>query len=47
MLAALANIQYDGVTGPIAFDNKGDIKGGTLTLYTFKNGAREQVKAIK
>ena len=47
VLAALANIQYDGVTGPIAFDNKGDIKGGTLTLYTFKNGAREQVKVIK
>lgn len=47
VLAALANIQYDSVTGPIAFDNKGDIKGGTLTLYTFKKGAREQVKVIK
>ena len=47
VLAELAKIQYDGVMGPIAFDNKGDIKGGTLTLYTFKNGAREQVKVIK
>lgn len=47
VLTALASIQYDGITGPIAFDDKGDIKGGTLTLYTFKNGAREQVKVIK
>jgi branched-chain amino acid transport system substrate-binding protein len=47
VLPALAKIQFDGVMGPIAFDNKGDIKGGTLTLYTFKNGAREQVKVIK
>ncbi len=47
IVPALAAIQYDGVTGPIAFDNKGDIKGGTLTLYTFKNGARQLVKVIK
>ena len=29
-------------TGPIAFDEKGDIKNGALTLYTYK-GARTQI----
>lgn len=29
---------YKGVTGTIAFDQKGDIKNGALTLYTYKIG---------
>jgi len=37
-LPALAKIQYTGVTGPIQFDEKGDIKGGAITLYQVKNG---------
>ena len=37
---------YKGVTGTISFDDKGDIKNGALTLYTFKGGAREQL-AVK
>jgi branched-chain amino acid transport system substrate-binding protein len=37
---------YQGVTGTIGFDDKGDIKNGALTLYTFKGGVREQV-AVK
>jgi len=46
-LPELAKIQYEGVTGPISFDDKGDIKGGTLSLYTFRNGKRELVKVIQ
>ncbi|MFZ9546894.1 MAG: branched-chain amino acid ABC transporter substrate-binding protein [Burkholderiaceae bacterium] len=46
-LPELAKIQYDGVTGPIAFDANGDIKGGTLTLYTFRNGKRESLSVIQ
>ena len=38
---------YKGVTGTIAFDNKGDIKNGALTLYTYKGGAREQVSVVR
>ena len=37
---------YKGVTGTIAFDDKGDIKNGALTLFTYKGGAREQI-AVK
>jgi branched-chain amino acid transport system substrate-binding protein len=40
-LPELAKISYKGITGTIAFDPKGDIKDGTLTLYTFKAGHRQ------
>jgi branched-chain amino acid transport system substrate-binding protein len=46
-LPELAKIQYKGVTGPIAFDSKGDIKDGTLTLYTYKGGKRTQIAVTK
>lgn len=46
-LPELAKINYKGVTGPITFDSKGDIKNGTLTLYTYKNGKREQIAVVK
>lgn len=38
---------YKGVTGTIAFDGKGDIKNGALTLYTYKGGAREQIAVVR
>jgi branched-chain amino acid transport system substrate-binding protein len=38
---------YKGVTGTIAFDNKGDIKNGALTLYTFKGGKRDQIAVVR
>jgi branched-chain amino acid transport system substrate-binding protein len=31
----------------IAFDKKGDIKDGTLTLYTYKDGKRELLAVTK
>ena len=38
---------YKGVTGNISFDEKGDIKNGALTLYTYKAGKREQIAVIR
>jgi branched-chain amino acid transport system substrate-binding protein len=38
---------YTGVTGTIAFDNKGDIKNGALTLYTYKAGKRDQIAVVR
>ena len=38
---------YKGVTGNISFDEKGDIKNGALTLYTYKGGKREQIAVIR
>ena len=43
----LAKIQHKGVTGNIAFDDKGDIKDGTLTLYTYKGGKRQILAVTK
>lgn len=46
-LPELARINFPGITGAIAFDAKGDIKDGTLTIYTFKGGKRELVAVTK
>jgi branched-chain amino acid transport system substrate-binding protein len=35
------------VTGDIAFDDKGDIKNGALTLFTYKAGKRELLKIVR
>jgi branched-chain amino acid transport system substrate-binding protein len=37
-LPELAKISRQGVTGPIAFDEKGDLKSGPITLYEVKGG---------
>ena len=37
---------YKGVTGVIAFDEKGDIKNGALTLYTYKAGKRDELAVV-
>ncbi len=38
---------FKGVTGTIGFDEKGDIKNGALTLYTYKAGNREQIAVVR
>ena len=45
-LPELAAIQYEGVTGNIAFDEKGDIKGGSISLYQVKDGKWEYIETI-
>ncbi len=38
---------YKGVTGNISFDEKGDVKNGALTLYTYKDGKRDQIAVVR
>jgi len=38
---------YKGVTGTISFDEKGDIKNGALTLFTYKGGKRDQIAVVR
>lgn len=45
--ALAATDNYKGVTGNISFDNKGDIKNGALTLYTYKGGKREEIAVVR
>ena len=46
-LPMLAKTNYKGITGNIQFDAKGDVKDGTLTLYTYKAGKREILTVTK
>lgn len=46
-LPVLAKTQYDGVTGPIAFDSRGDLKDAALTLYTYRGGKKEKIAVVK
>ena len=47
-LAVLAKTEaYKGVTGTISFDNKGDIKNGALTMYTYKGGEKSQIAVVR
>jgi branched-chain amino acid transport system substrate-binding protein len=38
---------YSGATGPIAFDEKGDIRNGALTLITYKGGKKEVIAVAR
>jgi len=45
-LAELPRIQRAGVTGPISFDERGDIRGGAITLYQVRNGKWEVLETV-
>ncbi|HET7863200.1 MAG TPA: branched-chain amino acid ABC transporter substrate-binding protein [Burkholderiaceae bacterium] len=45
--ARAATSGYKGVTGTISFDNKGDVKNGALTLFTYQGGNREQIAVVR
>ena len=38
---------FKGVTGVISFDEKGDVKNGALTLYTYKGDKRDQIAVVR
>ena len=45
-LPVLANIQYEGVSANVQFDEKGDIKGGGISLYKVSNGQWEYIETV-
>jgi branched-chain amino acid transport system substrate-binding protein len=45
-LPELARIDYNGITGPIRFDDKGDIKDGPITIFKATGGKWEAVATI-
>ena len=45
-LPELKKIKYQGVTGNIQFDTKGDIQNGALTLFTYKGGKKTKMDVI-
>src|SRR5476649_994773 len=46
-LPELAKISYDGASGTIAFDDKGDRKEAEMTIFTMKGGKIEPIAVIK
>jgi len=46
-LPELAKINYDGASGHIEFDEKGDRKNAEMTIFTMKNGTITPVAIIK
>jgi ABC-type branched-subunit amino acid transport system substrate-binding protein len=47
VLAAMPSPDYDRVTGSIAFDDKGDLKEGAITLYDFKDSEAAVLEAVE
>ncbi len=45
-LPELAKTNRQGVTGPIGFDEKGDLKNGPITLYVVKGGKWEPLETV-
>ncbi len=45
-LPVLAAIQYNGVSGKVQFDEKGDIRGGSISLYKVSNGQWEYIETV-
>ncbi len=47
ILAAMPDTKMDGLVGNIAFDDKGDMKEGVITLYDFKDKKKNVLDVIK
>jgi branched-chain amino acid transport system substrate-binding protein len=46
-LPELAKISYQGATGKIEFDEKGDRKNAEITIFTLKNGKVEPIAVVQ
>ena len=45
-LPEVAKTNYQGVIGPIAFDEKGDLKNAPITIYVVKGGKWEPLETV-
>jgi branched-chain amino acid transport system substrate-binding protein len=45
-LPEVGKTNYQGVIGPIAFDDKGDLKNGPITIYVVKGGKWEPLETV-
>ena len=46
-LPELQKLSYNGATGPIAFDDKGDRKDAEITMFVMKGGKLEPTAIVK
>jgi len=45
-LPEIGKTSYNGVIGPIAFDEKGDLKNGPITIYVVKGGKWDALETV-
>jgi branched-chain amino acid transport system substrate-binding protein len=45
-LPEVGKTSHNGVIGPIAFDEKGDLKNGPITMYVVKGGKWEALETV-
>jgi len=45
-LPEIGKTDYQGVIGPIAFDDKGDLKNGPITIYVVKDGKWDTLEVV-
>jgi branched-chain amino acid transport system substrate-binding protein len=45
--AAMPKVSFPGLTGQVAFDEKGDIKNGAISIFQVRNKALEVIDIIK
>jgi branched-chain amino acid transport system substrate-binding protein len=46
-MPALAAVRHEGVTGSIAFDQKGDLRDAAMTIYTFRKGKKVRLAVLR
>lgn len=46
-LPALAKVQYQGITGAIAFDAKGDLRDAAMTMFTYRQGKKTKLQVVR
>jgi branched-chain amino acid transport system substrate-binding protein len=45
-LPEIGKTRYQGVIGPVAFDSKGDLVNGPITIYVVKGGKWEALETV-
>jgi branched-chain amino acid transport system substrate-binding protein len=46
-LPSLRSVQYQGITGAIAFDENGDLRNAALTLFTYRSGKKVKLDVVR
>ncbi|WP_396901692.1 branched-chain amino acid ABC transporter substrate-binding protein [Burkholderia anthina] len=46
ILDAMSSTKYDGVTGPISFDEKGDLKQKGISIYEYRSGTKTLLNVV-
>ena len=46
-LPALAKVKYQGITGTIAFDAKGDLRDAAMTMFTYRQGKKTRLQVVR